>query len=84
MFTSSVLSILVATSVLHGTQAHDIIQDDTYFYGQSPPFYPTPEATGTGVWGDAIAKAQAFVAQLTLEEKTGLTGGMCPYPSWVS
>ncbi|KAI1326738.1 glycoside hydrolase superfamily [Xylariaceae sp. FL0255] len=52
------------------------ITDDTYFYGQSPPVYPTPNGTGTGDWATAYSKAQALVSQLTLEEKVNLTGGV--------
>lgn len=54
----------------------DIITDDTAFYGQSPPVYPAPRGTGTGDWADAYAQAQAIVAQLSLEEKVNLTGGI--------
>ena len=51
------------------------ITDDTYFYGQSEPVYPTPEGSGLGDWASAYGKAKAFVSQLTIEEKTNLTGG---------
>lgn len=44
-------------------------------YGSSPPVYPTPNATGAGGWADAFAKAKAFVAQLTLEEKSIMVTG---------
>lgn len=50
-------------------QSSDIITEDTYFYGQSPPSYPGPNATGTGTWADAYVKAKALVSQLTVEEK---------------
>ncbi|ORY12520.1 beta-glucosidase [Clohesyomyces aquaticus] len=42
----------------------------------SPPFYPSPWMDGSGGWGDAYAKAQAFVRQLTLLEKVNLTTGV--------
>ncbi|KAF2101573.1 putative glycosyl hydrolase [Rhizodiscina lignyota] len=51
------------------------ITDDTYFYGDSPPVYPSPEGKGVGQWAQAYAKAKAFVAKLTIEEKTNLTTG---------
>ncbi|EON66750.1 hypothetical protein W97_05996 [Coniosporium apollinis CBS 100218] len=70
-----VFSLLAASSFLRYASAQDVIRNDTFFYGQSPPVYPSPEIEGLGDWGDAYAKAQAFVAQLTLEEKTNLTGG---------
>ncbi|KAH6663512.1 beta-glucosidase [Halenospora varia] len=44
-------------------------------YGFVPPVYPSPNATGAGGWEAAIAKAKAFVAQLTLEEKSGMVTG---------
>ncbi|OTB10775.1 glycoside hydrolase family 3 protein [Daldinia sp. EC12] len=59
-----------------GTTAQSIITDDTVFYGQSPPVYPSPNGTGLGDWADSYAKARALVAQLTLEEKVNLTGGV--------
>jgi hypothetical protein len=46
-----------------------VITSETYFYGQSPPVYPSPNGTGAGDWKAAYAKAQAFVSQLTLSEK---------------
>ncbi|CAJ2505802.1 Uu.00g131960.m01.CDS01 [Anthostomella pinea] len=55
--------------------AQSVITDDAVFYGQSPPVYPSPEGTGAGDWADSYAKADAFVSQLSLEEKVGLTGG---------
>ncbi|KAI1473173.1 glycoside hydrolase family 3 protein [Daldinia caldariorum] len=59
-----------------GTAAQSIITDDTTFYGQSPPVYPSPNGTGLGDWIDSYAKARALVSQLTLEEKVNLTGGV--------
>lgn len=50
-------------------QSTDVITDDAYFYGQSPSSYPSPNATGSGAWADAYAKARALVGQLTVEEK---------------
>lgn len=72
------LSLLAATAslLLPATFAQELITDDSYFYGQSEPVYPTPETSAPGAWGEAISKAQAFVAQLSLEEKTGITGGV--------
>ncbi|KAH8657902.1 beta-glucosidase-related glycosidase [Xylariales sp. PMI_506] len=48
-------------------------------YGYSPAVLPSPNATGGGIWADAYAKAQAFLAELTLEEKvTMITGTSGP------
>ncbi|ORY08615.1 beta-glucosidase [Clohesyomyces aquaticus] len=44
-------------------------------YGHSPPVFPSPNATGTGGWEDAVTKAKAFVAQLTLVEKADMVTG---------
>ncbi|KUJ08698.1 beta-glucosidase-related glycosidase [Mollisia scopiformis] len=43
-------------------------------YGHSPPVYPSPNTTGIG-WEEALIKAKAFVAQLTLEEKSDMVTG---------
>lgn len=53
---------------------------DPSLYTTSPAVLPSPNVTGTG-WEDAFAKAQDFLAELTLEEKTALitgTSGPCP------
>jgi beta-glucosidase len=42
---------------------------DLYFFGQSPPVYPSPLGNGTGDWAESYASAAAFVAQLTMDEK---------------
>ncbi|KAI1637021.1 beta-glucosidase M [Biscogniauxia mediterranea] len=54
----------------------DFITDDTYFYGQSEPVYPSPAMTGSGAWADAYNKAAEFVKQLTVEEKVTLASGV--------
>ncbi|KAI1077250.1 glycoside hydrolase family 3 protein [Whalleya microplaca] len=53
-----------------------VITDDTTFYGQSPPVYPSPNGTGLGDWADPYTRAKALVSQMTLEEKVNLTGGI--------
>ena len=58
-----------------------VVHNDTHFYGQSPPVYPSPEMSGAGGWNEAFSKAQALVLQMTLEEKISLTGG---YPNETS
>ncbi|KAF2004117.1 glycoside hydrolase family 3 protein [Amniculicola lignicola CBS 123094] len=44
-------------------------------YGHSPAVLPSPNATGVGGWEAALVRAQAFVAQLTLEEKAYMVTG---------
>ncbi|KAF4977295.1 hypothetical protein FZEAL_6183 [Fusarium zealandicum] len=44
-------------------------------YGHSPAFLPSPNATGSGGWEEAFAKAQKFVSQLTIEEKADMVTG---------
>ena len=53
-----------------------VIESDDYFYGESPPIYPSPPGTGLGGWAAAYQKATAFVAQLTQDEKSNLTNGL--------
>ncbi|QDS71883.1 hypothetical protein FKW77_010160 [Venturia effusa] len=48
---------------------------DHSLYTTSPPVYPSPNITGSGGWEDALVKAKAFVALLTLEEKARLVTG---------
>ncbi|OAA45700.1 Glycoside hydrolase, family 3 [Metarhizium rileyi] len=62
----------VAATAITG---NDPITDDAYFYGQSPPVYPSPEVTGGSQWAAAYQKAKALVAQMTLQEKVNITGG---------
>ncbi|KAI1122357.1 glycoside hydrolase superfamily [Nemania abortiva] len=66
---------LVASLAASGF-AQDIITEDSAFYGQSPPVYPTPQGTGTGDWSAAYAQAKELVSQLSREEKVNLTGGV--------
>ncbi|TFK46096.1 hypothetical protein OE88DRAFT_1053198 [Heliocybe sulcata] len=44
-------------------------------YGYSPPVYPSPNTTGLGGWQSALAKADAFLSQLTLDEKAQMVTG---------
>lgn len=53
----------------------DAITEDTYFYGQSPPVYPSPEMTGGSGWEDAYKKAKEMVGKMTNDEKLVLTAG---------
>ncbi|KAK2609284.1 hypothetical protein QQS21_002219 [Conoideocrella luteorostrata] len=60
----------------NGTAMNDMITSDTYFHGQSPPVYPSPEITGGTEWAAAYQKAKMLVARMTLEEKVNMTGGV--------
>ncbi|KAI0016551.1 glycoside hydrolase family 3 protein [Xylariomycetidae sp. FL0641] len=59
-----------------GSGSNALITDDTHFYGQSEPVYPSPKGSGTGNWADSYKKATDFVNQLTTEEKVGLASGV--------
>jgi hypothetical protein len=48
-----------------------LLQDLAY----SPPYYPSPWATGEGEWAEAYRRAVDFVSNLTLAEKVNLTTG---------
>ncbi|RSL67403.1 hypothetical protein CEP51_012658 [Fusarium floridanum] len=56
----------------------DIIRDHSFFNGQSPPVYPSPEQSSEGPWADAHAKAIDLVSQWTLEEMANITVGYTP------
>ncbi|KAI3324055.1 glycoside hydrolase family 3 protein [Xylariaceae sp. AK1471] len=78
MFSSAlyILACLVTSGLVSRINGQGVITDDTAFYGQSPPVYPTPQGTGTGDWAGAYSQAKALVSQLSLEEKVNLTGGI--------
>lgn len=58
-----------------GGGANGAIRDDTYFYGQSEPVYPSPQMSGSGNWAHSFEKAKKFVDKLTVEEKVILVSG---------
>ncbi|KEY74419.1 hypothetical protein S7711_04459 [Stachybotrys chartarum IBT 7711] len=64
---------LLAAGVI--AQQGELITDDTYFYGQVPATYPTPQIEDNGPWGEAVSRARALVSEMTLDEKVLLTGG---------
>lgn len=51
------------------------VANDTYFYGLSPPVYPSPNGSGVGSWAESYSKAQEMVGKMTLEDKINITGG---------
>ncbi len=67
LLSTGLVSIPVAQNsslIINGT-----VVSDVYFYGESPPIYPSPLGNGTGDWADAYAKAAALVSQLIVDEK---------------
>ncbi|KAK7518898.1 glycoside hydrolase superfamily [Phyllosticta citriasiana] len=73
---NSMALLALAVSFMGGVSA----AWDPSLYTTSPAVLPSPNATGVG-WEEAFAKAQDFLAELTLEEKTTLitgTNGPCP------
>lgn len=74
----SLVGLLACQVFAQSSNSSDVITEDSYFYGLSPPYYPSPNGTGTGSWAEAYSKAKAFVDQLTLEEKASL---FSPKPS---
>ncbi|KAJ5110220.1 Glycoside hydrolase family 3 [Penicillium argentinense] len=44
-------------------------------YGHSPAIYPSPNATSSINWEEAFARAQEFVAKLTVDEKADMVTG---------
>ncbi|PSR83398.1 glycosyl hydrolase family 3 N terminal domain-domain-containing protein [Coniella lustricola] len=68
------LSVALSPSVA----ANYILTNDTWFYGQSDPVYPTPQQDATGSWQASIAKAKAMLEQMTMDEKINITSGVTP------
>jgi beta-glucosidase len=50
-------------------------RDNRTVVGTSVLTQPLAQITGLGGWNEALEKAQAFVAQLTLEEKASMVTG---------
>ncbi|KAJ5377515.1 uncharacterized protein N7496_004924 [Penicillium cataractarum] len=68
--------LLLGLALNNVAVADDVITSDTYFYGDSPAVYPSPEGTGAGDWASAYKKAKAFVGKLSDDEKVNLTAGV--------
>ncbi|KAL5342479.1 glycoside hydrolase superfamily [Aspergillus crustosus] len=81
------LSALLAAATVRGQNFDGGARDEDAFsyvqpknttilgpYGHSPAVLPSPNATGDG-WEEAFARAQEFVAELTLEEKADMVTG---------
>ncbi|TKA81302.1 putative beta-glucosidase G [Cryomyces minteri] len=68
-------SILQACVLLGGASSAMGQGFDHSLYTSSPPVYPSPNTTGAGGWQNALSRANAFVSQLTLEEKASMVTG---------
>ncbi|KAI1434079.1 glycoside hydrolase superfamily [Xylaria sp. CBS 124048] len=75
IFTDSILASALFFVARGNAQA--VIEDDSFFYGDSPPVYPSRKGTATGPWASAYERAKQLVTGvLSLEEKVNLTGGI--------
>lgn len=74
LVSSVLLSCLITLSdaqlVING-----VVQEDLFYYGQSPAVYPSPLTNASGPWSDAIDQARGLVSQMSLEEMVNITGG---------
>ncbi|THC97329.1 hypothetical protein EYZ11_003163 [Aspergillus tanneri] len=75
-YITSLVSLVGVLSLGYTAATLQNITNDSYFYGDSPPVYPSPEGTGTGEWALAYEKAKKLVASLTPEERVKLTAGV--------
>uniref|UniRef100_A0A8H7TTV9 beta-glucosidase n=1 Tax=Bionectria ochroleuca TaxID=29856 RepID=A0A8H7TTV9_BIOOC len=50
-------------------------EDKSSFYGQSPPWYPTPKGGSVSQWAESYRKASEMVSRMTLPEKVNITTG---------
>ncbi|PNP50339.1 hypothetical protein FNYG_15968 [Fusarium nygamai] len=61
--------------------AQQVIKDDTFFYGHSPPAYPSPPMTGTGPWKASYGKALALINVTSgVQGDTGCSGTISAIP----
>ncbi|KAI3394178.1 hypothetical protein diail_3133 [Diaporthe ilicicola] len=77
MASSLLLSAALLLPAVRGQFSHVQPLNTTILgqYGHVEPTYPSPNATGAGGWEDALAKAKAFTAELTIEEKAKMVTG---------
>ncbi|EEY23873.1 beta-glucosidase [Verticillium alfalfae VaMs.102] len=69
MLKSLVSGLLGLAAISQVVAQDEPIVDDSFFFGQAPAVYPTPELSPDGPWSDALAKAKTLINQMTLEEK---------------
>ncbi|KAJ9634467.1 hypothetical protein H2204_006292 [Knufia peltigerae] len=65
---------MLILSALLAALVGDLVVAQDSDYGSSPPVYPSPGTQGIG-WEAAFARAEAFVANLTADEKAQLVTG---------
>ncbi|KAM7198108.1 Glycosyl hydrolase family 3 N terminal domain containing protein [Naviculisporaceae sp. PSN 640] len=71
-------ALLLAAAV--GVHASAVLPRDAVPAGfVARPYYPAPHGGWTASWADSYAKAKALVEQMTLAEKTNITGGVGIY-----
>ena len=80
-FGSQLLWLSLALSLFHDTCAAATVQprDSVPAGFYAPPYYPAPHGGWVASWKESYAKAQALVSQMTLAEKTNITGGVGIY-----
>lgn len=71
-------------SSLTNSTLQQVITNDAFFYGQSPPVYPSPNMTGVGTWAVSYNKAVALVNNMTLDERVSLLSGSSSSPNGCS
>lgn len=77
---AGLLSLSAALSLLQFPCHAYILPRDAVPQGYgAPPYYPSPHGGWLAPWKDSYAKAQALVSQMTLAEKTNITGGVGIY-----
>ncbi|KAK9369477.1 glycosyl hydrolase family 3 N terminal domain-containing protein [Lipomyces kononenkoae] len=70
---------VLSGSVVMLNLVSQVLSWDHSLFTSSPPVYPSPETAGIG-WDVAFAQADAFVGNLTLEEKVTLLTGVAQGP----
>ncbi|KAK0643033.1 glycosyl hydrolase family 3 N terminal domain-containing protein [Cercophora newfieldiana] len=74
-FSARLLWLLLCLGILE-CHAGTVLPRDAVPRGFSAiPYYPAPHGGWVPSWKDSYAKAQALVSQMTLAEKTNITGG---------
>ncbi|KAH6972065.1 glycosyl hydrolase family 3 N terminal domain-containing protein [Ilyonectria sp. MPI-CAGE-AT-0026] len=79
---SKFISFALHGALLTVAQPKSNEQSEVPFYGQSPPFYPSPISNGSSSprWAAAYHHSRSLVSQLTVEEKANITHGWLDGP----
>lgn len=80
-FGARILWLSLGLGILEGTcHAGAVLPRDAVPRGfEAISYYPAPHGGWVPSWKDSYAKAQALVSQMTLAEKTNITGGSGMY-----